>query len=125
MSALKASELAVLFANAGHFADDIVNIQNHLHHTDLILINVRIKFFLHFRFAHMENLESQRDPCQWTGVGRVTISDRLSSETGSLTFRSAQQNHNVLSAILLGELLNTLLIFQIQCTSGRSDETLR
>ena len=42
-----------------------------------------------------------------------------------LTLRSAQQNNDVLGAILLSELLDSLLIFQIHCTSGGSDEALR
>ena len=117
--------LAELLADAAHFVGDIVNVQNHLHHTDLIVIDVSVELFLHFSFAHMINLESQRDSSQRTGERGVTIGDRLSSEAGSLTFRCAQQNNDVLCAILFGEFLNTLLVFQIHCTCGRSDEALR
>ena len=72
----------------------------------------------------MEDRESQRDSCQWAGEGRVTCGDRLSSEAGSFTLSSAQKNDNVLCAILIGKLQNTLLIFQIHCTCGSSNEAL-
>ena len=73
----------------------------------------------------MVNLESQLDSCQRTGVSRVTVGDRLSSQAGSLALSGAQQNDYVLGTILLSELLDPLLILQIHCTSGSSDEALR
>ena len=117
--------LAELLADRAHFAGDIVDIQNHLHHADLLVIDSFIKLCLDFFFTNVINLESQRDSSQRTCIGGVTIGDRLSSEAGSLTFSGAQQNDNVLGTVLFGEFLNTLLVFQIQCTSGRSDEALR
>ena len=117
--------LAELLADRAHFAGDIVDVQNHLHHADLLVIDSFIEFCLDFFFTNVINLESQRDSSQRTGKSGVTSSDRLSSEAGSLTLRCAQQNNDVLCAILFGEVLNTLLVFQIHCTSGSSDEALR
>ena len=116
---------AELLADRAHFAGDIVDIQNHFHHADLLVIDSFIKLCLDFFFTNVINLESQRDSSQRTGKSGVTIGNRLSSEAGSLTLRCAQQNNDVLCAILFGEFLNTLLVFQIHCTCGRSDEALR
>lgn len=117
--------LAELLADAAHFAGDVVDVQNHFHHADLLIIDSFIKLCLDFFFTNVINLESQRDSGQRTCVGGVTGGDRFSSEAGSLTFSGAQQNNDVLGTILFGEFLNTLLVFQIHCTSGRSDEALR
>jgi hypothetical protein len=72
----------------------------------------------------MKYRESQRDPCQRTGESRVTCGDRLSRETGGFTLSGTQENNNVLSTILIGKVQNTLLIFQIHCTCGSSNEAL-
>ena len=118
-------KLAVLFADTGHFVHDIVNVKNHFHHANLLIVNGGIKLRLDFRLAHVVNPESQLDSCQRTGVSRVTIGDRLSSQAGSFALRCAQQNDDVLGAILFGEFLDPLLILQIHCTGGRSDEAFR
>ncbi len=44
---------------AAHLADDIVNIQNHLHHADLLVIDSGIEFCLDLRLAYVINRESQ------------------------------------------------------------------
>ncbi len=118
------SILAELLADGSHFLDDIVNVKNHFHHADLLLINSSVKLLLNLRLAHMIHLESQLDSCQRTGESGVTIGNRLSSKTGSLALSSTQKNNNVLGAILLSKLLYSLLVFQIHCTSGGSHEAL-
>ena len=52
----------------------------------------------------------------------MCIRDSLSSKTGSFSLSSPQENDDVLRAVLLGKFLDPLLIFQIHCTGGRSDE---
>ena len=116
--------LAELRADTAHLIDDVVNIEDHFHHTDLFLVDCFVKLCLYLRLANMKYRESQRDPCQRTGEGRVTSGDRLSCETGRLTLSGTQKNDNVLRAILIGEVQNTLLIFQIHCTCGSSNEAL-
>ena len=118
------SIFAELLANRSHFLDDVIYIQNHFHHAHLLIINGGVKFALDLRLTDMIYLESQRDSCQRTGIGGVTIGDCLSGEAGSFSFSCPQENDDVLRAILFGKLLDPLLIFQIHCTSGRSDEAL-
>ena len=72
----------------------------------------------------MINRKSKLDSCQRTCVGGVTVGDRLSSESGSLAFSCAQENYYVLGAVLIGEFLDALLVFQIHCACGRSDKAL-
>ena len=117
--------LAELVANARHFASDIINVKYHLHHADLIVINGFVKLCLDGFFANMINRESQRDSCQRTCESGVTSCDCLSGQTRGFTLCCAEENDNVLSAILIREIKNSLLIFQIHCTCGCSDEALR
>ena len=114
----------ILFTDTGHFADDIVNVQHHLHHTDLLIIDSFIKLCLDFRLTYMINPESQRDSCQRTCKSGVTVRHGLGCQTGTLALGSTQQNHNVFCSVLLHELLDSLLILQIHSTCGRSDEAL-
>lgn len=116
--------LAVLLPDSAHLVDDIVNVENHLHHADLLVINIGIEFCLYLRFTYVINRKSKLDSCQRTCVGGVTVGDRLSSESGSLAFSCAQENYYVLGAVLIGEFLDALLVFQIHCACGRSDKAL-
>ena len=116
--------LAVVSTDTAHLVDNVVNVENHFHHTDLFLVDRFVKLCLYLRLANMKYRESQRDPCQRTGKSRVTGGDRLSCETGRLTLSCTQKNDNVLRAILIGEVQNTLLVFQIHCTCGSSNEAL-
>ena len=117
--------LAELFSDRGHFTDDVIDVKNHFHHGYCFVIDGRIKFFLYLRFYNMVDCESQRDSCQRTCISGVTSGDCFSSESGSFAFSSAKENDNVLRTILLSKFLNSLLVFQIHCTSGRSDEAFR
>src|SRR5699024_3152440 len=118
MSCSRLEVLAVLLPDAGHFADDIINVQHHLHHGDLLVIDGGIELSLHFGLAHMENRESQRDSCQRTGISGIAIGHCLSGQTGGLALGSAQQNDDVRRAILLGDLLDSPLILRSIRTSA-------
>lgn len=117
--------LAVLFTDIGHFVHDVINIEDHLHHLDLFTVHVGIELCLDFRLAHVVHPESQLDSWSTDRRKSVTIGDRLRSEAGGFAFRSAQKNDNVLRAVLLGKPFDPLLVFQVHCTSGRSDKALR
>ena len=114
-----------MFSDTAHLADDLVDVQNHLHHGDLVFVDTRVDFSFDFRLANVINRESQRDSCQRTCISGVASCDSLRGQAGSLSLGSAQQNNNVLCAKLLSKLLHSLLILQVHCASGGSDEALR
>ena len=116
--------LAVVVADSRHLVTNVVEIENHLHHGDLVIVDVLRNLCLNLRLADVVNRESQLDPSQRTCEGRVAIGDGLSRQTSALAVSGTKDNGNVLSAILLCELLDTLLVLQVHCTCSRSNEAL-
>ena len=55
---------------------------------------------------------------------RVSINYGLSIEFGTVGIRNSQNYDDVLPSVLLGNLLNTLLTFQVKCSSCGSDKAL-
>jgi len=104
--------------------DDVIDVENHLHHAYLIFVDIFVELFLHLRFAHVVASESQLDSRQWTSERGVSSLDRLSGQTGGFAFCSTHDNDNVLGAELLCEFLNPPLVLQVHGASCRSDEAL-
>ena len=73
----------------------------------------------------MKYRKSQLDSCQGACESGVTIGNRLSSQSGSFAFSSTEQNNNVLCTVLFSQSQDTLLVFQVHCTSGSSHKALR
>ena len=116
--------LAEFFPDAGHFANNIVNVQHHLHHADLLVIDGWIKFFLYLRLTYVINRKSKLDSRQWTCISGVTVGDCFSGKAASLALSRTQKNNYVLGAVLLGKTLYPPLVFQIHCSCGGSDKAL-
>src|SRR5699024_2224849 len=118
-------EFTILLSDSCHLGNDIIYIENHLHHADLLIIDSLVKFFLHLRLAYVINLKSKLDSCQWTCESRISCCNSLSCKTCSLALCSSENYNKVLRAVLVSKLLYSLLVFQIHCACARSDEALR
>src|SRR5699024_12682601 len=102
---------------------DFVNIKNHFHHADLLIVYRFIKLFFQFWFTNVICRESKLDPCQWTCECRVTSSNCFSCKTSSFTFSSTKYYYQVFWSEFICEFFNPLLILKIHCACARSDET--
>ena len=71
----------------------------------------------------LENQKRVLDLSNQYGAENVVV--LLGAAEGEASGLAAEENDNVLSAILIREIKNSLLIFQIHCTCGCSDEALR
>ena len=102
--------LAEISADSAHLANDIVDIQNHFHHTALLIINSGVNFFLNLRLTCMINRKSQLDSCQWTSESRVTSSYGFSCKTCSFAFSSTKNNNDVFCTVFFGQIQYPFLI---------------
>lgn len=119
-----AQELTEFLPIFPHLTDDFIHRQNHFHHSNLLLVDIRINVILNFLIYDMVYSKSQRDSGQRTCKSRVAVSYGFSSKTGSFGLSAAENNNDILGAVLFGQFLDPLLIFKIHCACASSDETL-
>ena len=113
-----------LFANSVHLFANVVYIQHHFHHADLLIIYRLIDLLFDLRLAYVVTWEFQRNPCQTPCKCRISESYCLCSEAACLSFCSAYEYYQIICSVLIVELFYSLLILQIHGSGSRSDEAL-
>lgn len=120
------SSAAVLSATPylGEGPGDLVHVQDDFHQLQVLLIARLINLGFDLRLNNVVHGQAQGDPRQRPGPRRVPVRHGLSIEFRTIGIGSAEDDDEVLLAVLLRDLLDTLLTLQVKGTGRSSDKAL-
>jgi hypothetical protein len=126
-SSKRAETSAAVLAAAAYLGEgpgDLVHVQDDFHQLQVLLIARLINLGFDLRLNNVVHGQAQGDPRQRPGPSRVPVRHGLSIEFLTVGIGSAEDDDEVLLAVLFGDLLDTLLTLQVKGTGRGSDKAL-
>ena len=90
----------------------------------MFIVDCGVDLRLYLRLDDVIDRKSQRNARQRACPGRIAVRDRLRVELGAVCVRGSQDDDQVVFSVLLRDLLDALLTFQVKCPGRGSDKAL-
>ena len=108
----------------GEGPGDLVHVQDDFHQLQVLLIARLINLGFDLRLNNVVHGQAQGDPRQRPGPSGVPVRHGFSIEFRTIGIGSAEDDDEVLLAVLFSDLLDTLLTLQVKGTGRSSDKAL-